>query len=759
VNGTARVQGELTTTADAVVNGVNVGRGGGNISSNVRFGVNALASNSTGSSNIAIGNLALQQLQTGSGNIGIGNQAGRVSNITGSNSIFIGDFAQSSTNGSNQIVIGVGAQSLGSNTTVIGNSSTTFGRWYGNLLIGTSTNSTFALDVNGTARVQGAATITAATSTSGTAPLIVNQQNSYANPFTQFVQYWNVNNSTIMSLRADGALDTIGNVRSNTLRLNGIGTNSTTTNMLTRNGQESTGINFLSGHVIGFTANGSESMRIVSSGNILINTTTDAGFRLDVNGTARVQGVLTTTADAVVNGVNIGRGGSNRATNTITGASAGVGNTSGIDNSFFGNLSGNLNTSGQSNSFFGSSAGFSNTTGSSNIYIGVASGRSNTSGGSNLFFGNSSGRFIADGTTVNAISNQSIYIGNVTKANANNETNQIVIGHDATGLGSNTTVIGNASTTFGRWFGNLLIGNSSNSGEQLQVTGTAKITGVATFNSTINALKGDFGSAFTSTNVLQAFAPSATDANLFQVGMVGVSNGFSIQRVSSNLTYVFNDGNVGIGTASPVTRLMVQDSGNTFVGHFSGLNQTNGIAIGTNSSNVAVIQGYTRTFSATNNIAMQVDGGNVLIGTTTDVGGRLGVKSSGTNTYPLVVQRSANTNTLAAIFETSAGDASFFLINSSGSTNVQLLSNGTSILNGGNVMIGTASDSGDTLRVTGGNGNTFTNTITTYRPGVNTIKSDAWKLGRAALGTQPTETHQITVEIGGVSYVIGAAQL
>jgi len=78
------------------------------------------------------------------------------------------------------------------------------------------------------------------------------------------------------------------------------------------------------------------------------------------------------------------------------------------------------------------------------------------------------------------------------------------------------------------------------------------------------------------------------------------------------------------------------------------------------------------------------------------------------------------------------------------------------ITTGGNVLIGTSTDSGDKLRV---DGNTFTNTITTYRPGVNVIESDAWKLGRVAIGTQPTETHQITVEINGASYVIGAAQV
>jgi hypothetical protein len=55
-----------------------------------------------------------------------------------------------------------------------------------------------------------------------------------------------------------------------------------------------------------------------------------------------------------------------------------------------------------------------------------------------------------------------VFLGANSRANADNETNQIVIGHTAIGLGSNTTVIGNSSTTFGRWWGNLLIGTSTN---------------------------------------------------------------------------------------------------------------------------------------------------------------------------------------------------------------------------------------------------------------------------------------------------------
>ena len=49
-----------------------------------------------------------------------------------------------------------------------------------------------------------------------------------------------------------------------------------------------------SGYFPTIYTNGSERFRIVAStGNVLINTTTDAGFKLDVNGTARVSGLIT----------------------------------------------------------------------------------------------------------------------------------------------------------------------------------------------------------------------------------------------------------------------------------------------------------------------------------------------------------------------------------------------------------------------------------------------------------------------------------
>jgi hypothetical protein len=59
---------------------------------------------------------------------------------------------------------------------------------------------------------------------------------------------------------------------------------------------------------IAFWTNSNQRMRIFSNGNIGIGTTTDAGFKLDVNGTARLQNQLTTTgsitaASAIARGV------------------------------------------------------------------------------------------------------------------------------------------------------------------------------------------------------------------------------------------------------------------------------------------------------------------------------------------------------------------------------------------------------------------------------------------------------------------------
>jgi hypothetical protein len=62
---------------------------------------------------------------------------------------------------------------------------------------------------------------------------------------------------------------------------------------------------------------------------------------------------------------------------------------------------------------------------------------------------------------------------------------------------------------------------------------------------------------------LHAVVASAANADIFQAAMAGVSNGFSVQRVSSSFVYSMLDGGLGINNAAPTQALHV--SGNVRV--------------------------------------------------------------------------------------------------------------------------------------------------------------------------------------------------
>ena len=197
LTGDQTIAGTKTFSSDSKINNLTIGRGGGNITTNTVFGIAALQNNSTGTGNFALGETSLFLNQTGFDNIAIGSAAIRsnisgirnigigngsllattgsantgigrntiTSNTTGGNNIAIGNsaghligsgatgatilnssiFIGNETralfdNQTNQIVIGPNAIGLGSNTTVLGNSSTVFGRFWGRLLVATSSD-------------------------------------------------------------------------------------------------------------------------------------------------------------------------------------------------------------------------------------------------------------------------------------------------------------------------------------------------------------------------------------------------------------------------------------------------------------------------------------------------------------------------------------------------------------------------------------------------------------------------------------------
>lgn len=109
----------VTVANDALINGLTVGKGLGNIVTNTAFGIDALDSNTTGYSNVAIGNKALNRNTTGFLNIAIGNQAIENSQAGYAN-VAIGDFALNELS-TGYYNIAIGRNALTKNTTAFTN--------------------------------------------------------------------------------------------------------------------------------------------------------------------------------------------------------------------------------------------------------------------------------------------------------------------------------------------------------------------------------------------------------------------------------------------------------------------------------------------------------------------------------------------------------------------------------------------------------------------------------------------------------------
>lgn len=112
--------------ADARVHGLTVGRGAGSISSNTAFGPSALFSNTTGTSNTAVGASALLSNTTGVSNTAVGSSALQ-SNTTGNNNTTVGVSAlRDNTTGANNTAVGRSSllnNTTGANNTAVGASA------------------------------------------------------------------------------------------------------------------------------------------------------------------------------------------------------------------------------------------------------------------------------------------------------------------------------------------------------------------------------------------------------------------------------------------------------------------------------------------------------------------------------------------------------------------------------------------------------------------------------------------------------------
>jgi hypothetical protein len=101
---------KATFVNDASISGLTVGKGGGAVSSNTAFGVNALTANEAGgTNNTAIGNAALDSNTTGDANTALGQDALQA-NTTASNNTAVGYQAgYALTTGTDNVLIGISA--------------------------------------------------------------------------------------------------------------------------------------------------------------------------------------------------------------------------------------------------------------------------------------------------------------------------------------------------------------------------------------------------------------------------------------------------------------------------------------------------------------------------------------------------------------------------------------------------------------------------------------------------------------------------
>jgi hypothetical protein len=218
-----------------------------------------------------------------------------------------------------------------------------------------------------------------------------------------------------------------------------------------------------------------------NGGNVGINQSNPTE-KLDVVGNGKFSGTVTAGSDISANGLTVGRGGGNVATNTAIGSGALLNNSTGVNNQANGRDALFSNTTGNNNTATGRSALTSNTTGFNNVAVGVNAMLTNTTGNNNTANGASAGRFIGDGSNATIVNN-SVFLGVESKPLADNETNQIVIGHTAVGAGSNTVTLGNTAIT------NTILRGAVSFAQFTTATEPAYLKGAQFFNTTLDKMR------------------------------------------------------------------------------------------------------------------------------------------------------------------------------------------------------------------------------------------------------------------------------
>jgi hypothetical protein len=246
-----------------------------------------------------------------------------------------------------------------------------------------------------------------------------------------------------------------------------------------------------------FTTNGTELMRLTQTGNVLIGSTVDGGFKLSVTGTFR------STLDANINGLTVGKGGGNVASNTAVGLNSLRDNVTGSGNTAIGNNALVLNTNSLSTAVGGNALASLTGSGQYSTAVGYNALTTSTSGGENSAFGMEALRLSTTGannTGIGARAGNDITTGSGNTLLGRNAGRGIttgqyntIIGADVTGLSSslsNTIILADGQGNQRLYInnnGNAAIGTStiiSKTGRWLQITATSNVESSLVLNRT-----------------------------------------------------------------------------------------------------------------------------------------------------------------------------------------------------------------------------------------------------------------------------------
>ena len=360
-------------------------------------------------------------------------------------------------------------------------------------------------------------------------------------------------------------------------------------------------------------------------------TLDDTGYKLNVLSSARNYKVAINGTDRfkLLSNDNVGLG--TNSLSSITSASNNIGiganslksTTSGVYNIAIGTSTLNSVINGSHNIAIGANSLYNTTTGIYNIAIGSMAMSINNTGSFNSALGCSAGQLYSNNM-------YSVYLGAYSKSQADNQTNQIVIGYNAIGNGSNTVTLGNDNITGTILKGNVGIGTATPT-QALNVVGRIGVSPSGTRSD-----EGYNGGLMITKPIASGQYINLVRSGIvpWSIGTVYNSSTFAIglgkspdDKFTNPFFNIDTNGNLGVGTTTPNAKIESVSGVNAFpavtgtIQSGSALRLRGGdnavLDFGMNSINTWIQATDQNNLGLNYNISLNPNGGNVAIGTKT----------------------------------------------------------------------------------------------------------------------------------------------